>query len=487
MTADDRMTALDAAFFHLERAGQRLHVAGVVTIEGTVDFEDFVADLGARLHCIPRYTQRPMSVPFGLSHPTWEDDPQFDVRNHVVRHRLQGAGDEHQLVRVASRLFAHPLNLRRPLWEAHLIEGYRGDHAALMVKVHHSMIDGISGVQLMGVMFDPFPDPAPPAAPTMHDVRRVDPLPLPLQCVWRAARDNAVSSYEILRGLLGQLRRKPTRLLTELGAVLESANSVLQYLLTPVPTAPWNGHVGARRRLEWTTLPLRYIKAVKNRLGGTVNDVVLATISGALRRYLESHRFELDGVELRAACPVNTRSASEHLTLGNRWSAIMVPLPVGIPDPAERYQRVRIATEGLKERGESKHIQRMLDLVTGLPPALQPNLAWVQPDSIPINTICTNVPGPPLSLYVQGKRIEKIVPVVPLMQGVGLAFAVMSYADTLTIGIPCDPALVPDAERIPALLQSAFSELAAVAGLEATGPCGGAGSVGTARLHDSAA
>lgn len=468
-TPDNRMTAMDAAFLYLERAGQRLHVASVVMIDGALDFERFVRDIDSKLHIIPRYKQRAAMVPFGLGHPTWEPDPQFDIRNHIIRHRLRGAGDEHQLVELASRLFAQELDLRRPLWEVHVVDNFREHHTALVVKVHHSMIDGISGVQLMGVMFDPTPNPAPPPPPTELDLAPPPPLPTPAVRVWRALQENAASRFDTARGLFDRLRRDPAGLVTEVTDLLGSADELWRYLLMPVPETPWNGHVSILRRVEWTTLSLHEVKAVKNRLGGTVNDVVLATISGALRAYLESRGVNPDRVELRAACPVSTRGAGEHLKLGNRVSAMMAPLPVGILDPAERYRQVRVAMTRLKDKGESRHIERMLDLLAGVPPIVQRNFAWVQTSSMPVNTICTNVPGPPVSLYVQGRRIERVVPVVPLTQGIGLAFAIMSYADTLTIGMPCDPALVPDAERLPGLLQEAFAELARIAGIERAG------------------
>lgn len=466
MDADNRMSAMDAAFLYLERSGQRLHVASVVTIDGAVDFPAFVADIDSKLHIIPRYRQRPAHVPFGLGHPTWEPDPSFDLTNHIIRHRLRGAGDEAQLVELASRLFAQPLDLRRPLWEVHVVENYLVNRTALVVKVHHSMIDGISGVQLMGVMFDPSPHPAPPPAPTAEDLLPAPPLPTPTSRVWRAIQENLANRWRVVQSVVDQVRHDPASIVGSANELLESAGELWRYLLMPVPATPWNGHVSILRRVVWTSFALHDAKAIKNRLGGTMNDVVLATISGALRAYLESRGVNPDRVELRAACPVNTRSAAEHMKLGNRVSAMMAPLPVGILDPAERYRQVRTAMAQLKQRGESKHIERMLDLMSGLPAVIQRNLAWVQTASMPVNTICTNVPGPPVSLYVQGKRIERIVPIVPLTQGIGMAFAIMSYADTLTIGVPCDPALVPDADALPGCLQHAFDELAALAGIE---------------------
>ena len=183
----DRMTALDAAFYYLERTGQLLHVGGVYTVEGSLDFRRLMDDIQARLHLIPRYTQRVVPVPFNLSHPTWEPDPRFSLRNHVFRHTLRAPGDDEQLARLVSRLFAEPLDRTRPLWEMHLIDGYRGDRSALFAKVHHCMIDGVSGVQLLGVMFDASPNPPPP--PPSEGLSPAPPLPSPLVQLGRALGD----------------------------------------------------------------------------------------------------------------------------------------------------------------------------------------------------------------------------------------------------------------------------------------------------------
>jgi WS/DGAT/MGAT family acyltransferase len=194
--------------------------------------------------------------------------------------------------------------------------------------------------------------------------------------------------------------------------------------------------------------------------------VVLATITSALRRFLERRGLRPDRTELRAMLPVNVRRADEHLHLGNRVSMLVAPLPVGIFDPLERLRQIRTATAQLKEQGQAAQMTRMLDLLELLPAPLQRPLGWLQVQAAPVNTICTNVPGPPVSLYVQGLRLETLVPMVPLAQGVGLAFAILSYADTLTIGITADPALVPDVERLTELLETGFEELRELAGVE---------------------
>jgi WS/DGAT/MGAT family acyltransferase len=457
------MTALDAAFFNLERTGQLLHVGSVSIAAGRLDFERLVDDVASRLHLIPRYTQRVVPVPFGLAHPTWEAVPHFDVREHVLRHQLRPPGDMGQLARLVSRLFARPLDRERPLWELHQIDGLEGDRSALFGKVHHAMIDGVSGVQLMGVLFDPSPRPAPPPpAPPAVPTRA---LPSATRQIWRGLVDDTATLVRHGRALV-DLVRKPDEALEELRRTGDAIGEMLRVLLERVPPTPFNGHVSILRRVLWRTVPLHELKGIKNRLGGTVNDAVLATISGALRRYLEGAGLNPDRVELRAMCPVNVRTADEHLALGNRVSMMVAPLPVGIYDPVERYRQIRAAMAQIKASGESARMTRILDLMTLLPPALQTAAGWIQVQSAPVNTICTNVPGPPVGLYTQGVPLETMVPLVPLAQGIGLAFAMLSYADTLTIGVTLDPALIRDGERIVEFLGESYEELCAIAKIE---------------------
>jgi WS/DGAT/MGAT family acyltransferase len=468
--SDRRMSALDAAFFHLERTGQLLHVGGIYTVEGGLDFERLRADLAARLHLIPRYTERVVPVPLNLAHPTWEPDPGFNIRHHVLRHTLRAPGDDAQLGKLASRLFAQPLDRARPLWELHLIEGYRGDRAALFAKVHHCMIDGVSGVHLLGVVFDASPSAAPVAPPESRPV----PVRLPSASrqLARAVRENVHLRLGQGRTLV-ELVRRPRRALGELGRTADAVSSLARIVLGGPPATPFNGHVSTLRRVVWTTVSLNEVKAVKNRLGGTVNDVVLAIITTALRGYLEDRGVAPDRVELRAMVPVNVRQAHEAGALGNRVSMMVAPLPVGIFDPLERLRQVRAAMAQLKQGGQAERMSRVLELVDLLPPALQKPFGWLQVQAAPVNTICTNVPGPPVSLYVQGRRLETLVPIVPLAQGVGLAFAILSYADALTVGITTDPALVPDGERLCELVQLAHEELRALAGVERPAPRSG--------------
>jgi WS/DGAT/MGAT family acyltransferase len=457
------MSAMDASFFNLERTGQLLHIAGVYTVEGALDFERLQKELAERLHLLPRYTQRVVEVPFGLAHPTWEDDPEFHIRNHVRRHTLRPPGDDEQLSKLASRLFGEPLDRTRPLWELHQIDGYRGDRSVLFGKVHHAMVDGVSGVHLLSLIFDPSPRPGsfPPAPPAVAAA----PLPSWLAQLVEGVREEITRSASLLQRF-GALVRHPAKLFAELAEAGDALGEMLRLVVAGTPPTPFNGHVSILRRVLWTTFDLNHVKGIKNRLGGTVNDVVLATIATALRGYLQEHGLQPDGVELRAMVPVNVRGASEGGALGNRISMMAAPLPVGIHDPLERLRQVRAGMGALKGSGQPARMTRMLEVVELLPPFLQRPLAWLNFQGAPVNTVCTNVPGPPVSLYAQGKRLETLVPIVPLAQGVGLAFAILSYADTITIGVTADPALVPDGDLVIELLREAHEELRALAGVE---------------------
>jgi WS/DGAT/MGAT family acyltransferase len=402
-------------------------------------------------------------VPFTLAHPTWEAAPDFDIRRHVRRHKLRAPGNQRQLAALAGRLFAQPLDREHPLWELHQIDGIDGERSAIFAKVHHCMIDGVSGVQLMEIMFDvsPNPPPPPPAPPMVAP----PPLPTPLNQATRALWDGVQGLATQVRGMVEAVRH-PQQALAVVGSNLASLQHLARVFSQPVPATPYNGHVSTLRRAAWATLPLHEVKAIKNRLGGTVNDVILTIISAALRGDFERREMDPDGLELRAMCPVNVRRADEHLQLGNRVSMMFAPLPIGIYDPLERLRRVRAIMARVKASGESGHVSRLLDLVDLVPPPVQVPLANLQVGWTPVNTVCTNVPGPPVSLYVQGRRLEVMAPLVPLAQGVGLAFAILSYADAITLSVTSDPALVGDVDALATGILDAHAELCVLAGLE---------------------
>ena len=458
-----RMTSLDASFLYLEQPNALLHVAGLYTFAHRLEYEQVVRDIRDKLHLIPRYTQRAVMVPFNVAHPTWEPDRAFDIGHHVIRHRLKGSGDDAGLAALCAELFAQPLDRSQPLWEMHCIEGY-GNGCAILAKTHHCMIDGASGVQLINILMDPTPKPRraepPPAA------RKEKPAtPNPMIRVADGLIDTLRTQLQIGRSV-AKLITRPSRAVQEARATLDALSTLTRTLLAGAPPTPFNGPISNKRALAWARFSLNEVKATKNRLGGTVNDVVLAVISGGLRRYLRDRGLQVDRTELKAMVPVNVRTEHEHLKLGNRVSMMVAPLPIGITDPVERLRQVSAAMDLLKSSGQAGQMERVVALTDLLPPILQRPLAQLQASVAPVNTVCTNVPGPRETRYLLGEPIQLMVPIVPLAVGIGLGFAIMSYADQLTIGLNADAERVPDVWDLAAALRESFEELWAATGLE---------------------
>ena len=490
-----RLSTLDALFLHLERPSQPLHIASLLIFEGALDYERILVDLRAHLPLISRYTDRLMPAPLGLAHPTWEPDPEFDLRAHVHHRTLSLPGTDEQLAEFCSSLYRQPLRRGRPLWELYVIDGYRGDdgtswrggapftangrarspraersgRSALFFKVHHSMIDGVSGVQLIEALLDAHPRPPAVSTRDFDDRPRLPGFTTRLAAALSDRVTTGVSRAVGTLALLGH----PRRAARELGSAADAIGNVLKTALGGAPQTPLGAGVGKDRGLAWVRFSLNEMKAIKNRLGGSVNDVVLAVVSGALRRVLEGHGINPDRLELRAIVPVNVRGAGEHLRLGNHISMMVAPLPVGILDPGERLHQVRAATALLKKGNEPARMERIVQMASLLPPSMQRLFSRGLTLRMPVNTICTNVPGPPVALYMQGVRVELMTPFVPLVKGLGVVFATLSYADTLTMGITADPSVVPDLRDIVAPLRASFEELWSATGLsraQAMGP-----------------
>jgi diacylglycerol O-acyltransferase len=464
-TLTHRMSSLDASFLYLEQPNALLHVACLYSFGRTLDYERFVQHVEERLHLIPRYTQRAVMVPLNLGQPTWETDPDFDIHAHMPRHRLKGHHDDAALAALCARLLAQPLERSRPLWEMHFVEYQHG--CAVLAKTHHAMIDGASGVALINILMDPTPQsssaPAPPTAwPTAP---RKPELPGAVTQVVEGVIDTLRTQVEIGFNV-AKLLARPARALQEARATIEAVGALVGTLSAPVPPTPFNGPIGKTRTLAWTRLSLNEVKATKNRLGGTVNDVVLTVIAGGLGRYLRLRGMKPDRTELKAMVPVNVRGEHESLKLGNRVSMMVAPLPIGIADPVERLRQVSVAMDVLKSSGQAGQMERVVALTDVLPPVLQRPLARLQASIAPVNTVCTNVPGPRETRYMLGEPVQLMVPLVPLAVDIGLGFAIMSYADQLTIGMNADAGRVPDIWKLAEALRESFEELWVATGLE---------------------
>ncbi|HEY2385390.1 MAG TPA: wax ester/triacylglycerol synthase family O-acyltransferase [Candidatus Binatia bacterium] len=438
--AADRLSALDASFLYLERSTEPLHVGAVMLLEGSVPFERFVSLLGERLDPLRRYRQRPVRPPLDLALPRWMDDPAFDVRRHVHQVRLPAPGGEAELHAVVDRLFATPCDAAMPLWETYLIEGLAGGRAAVLTKVHHCMIDGVSGAKVLEVMTDPGPAAAGGGEPERGIAAPTAAAGLPggLQAILDVVRPSAV--IEGARGLFDAARA----LTSTFGA-------------PPDPTV-LNGALGADRGVAWTAFPLDTFLAVRGAAGCKVNDVVLAVIAGALRRYFIA-RGITPPAGMRSLVPVNVRRGEDALNLGNRVSALFATLPVDVADPVERLARVVKETRALKAAGQSRALETALAIAGMMPAPSGPLLARLGTLRPLVHTVCTNIPGPRETRFVLGRRVLEMHPLVPLAIGMGVGFAILSYDGLLSITATSDPALVPGVAELPAMLRQSLDEL----------------------------
>ncbi len=462
MTHHDRLTGLDSSFLHLERGVAHMHVGAVMVFEGMPPaYEDLVAQIGSRLHLIPRYRQRLAFVPFGQGRPMWVDDPHFNVAFHVRHTALPSPGGEPQLRRLAGRVFSQALDRSRPLWELWLVEGLAGDRFAVLSKTHHSLVDGVSGVDIATVLFDSSADPLPVAPPEHEWIPR--PLPTDAQLLADALIERATVPGELVRGVRATLRG-PRHVAGRVGRALGGVSALARVGLQSAPPSPLNLRIGPHRRFTWVTGDLQEFKAVKNALGGTVNDVVLAVVAGALGRYLRGHGESTDDLVLRAMVPVSVRADVERGALGNKVAAMWSPLPVGTEDPVQRLLAISREMEGIKESGQAVGAQVLTELTGFAPPTIIAQAARLQARQRLFNLVVTNVPGPQFSLYVLGRRLQSLFPMVPLAENQALGIAIMSYDGQLDFGLNADYDGLPDVEGLADDLRASIAEMVQAAG-----------------------
>jgi diacylglycerol O-acyltransferase len=468
--ANDRLTGLDTSFLHLEDDSAHMHVAAVMTFEGAPpEHEDVVEGIRSRLHLVPRYRQRLAFVPLGQGRPRWVDDPHFNLNYHVRHTALPEPGTEDQLKRLAGRVFSQRLDRDKPLWEMWVVEGLDGgDRFAVLSKTHHALVDGVSGIDIMSILFDTKPQPdAPPPA----EEKRWLPAPTPsrAQLLAEALFERATVPAEIARGARA-LVRGPRRIA---GAALGSAagvGSMVRAGLSPAPKTPYNERIGPHRRFTWVRMQLADVKAIKNSLGGTVNDVMLATVAGALGRHLRRRGVDVRGLELKAMVPVSVRSEEARGALGNQVAAMMAPLPVGLEDPVERMERISDSMAHLKSGGQAVGAQVLTELTGFAPPNIMSQAARVVARQRMFNLVVTNVPGPQFALYMMGRKLEGLFPMVPLAPNQALGIAIMSYDGTINFGLVGDFDLMADLDDLADDLHASLAELAKAAGVEVAKP-----------------
>jgi diacylglycerol O-acyltransferase / wax synthase len=456
---------LDAVFLNFERKEMPLHIGSVSICDGPLEFEQFVAGMERKLDALPRYRQKATRPFLDMGLPAWRDDPDFDIRRHIFHVKLDAPAGEAQLRELAGRIFSKLLDRGKPLWEVYVADGLAGGRSAIVTKVHHCMVDGVSGVELLNIMFDTSPEAAPVRKRASKRQRRRPPAPPDETPLFSAALAGAFqSSVEQLalagRNLAGYgvslLRDGPA-----LAGLLHLAD-MLPQMLGPLERLPFNRPCSGERRVAWSEHSFTDARAIRAAFGGTVNDVVLTALTGAVMRYLKLHRESLKNRFFRVMVPVNVRQAGDRGTFGNCVSILPVTLPLFVNDPAERLRRISKQTEAMKRARVAEPIWAAISWLCALPAPLQALAGRLPLLSTPapiMHMVSTNVPGPQVPLYANGRRLLTLYPHVPAGWDMGIDLAIQSYDGKLFFGFTIDAQAAPDGERMQEFLDAAFVEL----------------------------
>ena len=450
------MTAVDASFLTNETSASHMHIGAVLIFEGPPPkYVDFVEHVRGKLDKVPRFRQRLMVPPLEAGRPLWADDVNFNLTYHIRHTALPEPGGEQQLERLTGRVFSQQLDRSKPLWEMWLVQGLERDRFAVLTKTHHAAVDGVGGVDIGTVLFDlePIPEPAP-----SEDGWVPAPEPTTAELIARGVTDAAVAPVKLAERAMDAVRH-PETAARRLGEALEGLGEVVGAFADPAPDVPLNREIGPHRRFTWARSELTTFKLIKDALGGTVNDVVLAVVTGALRVWLHGRGMRTEGLELRALVPVSIRAEDEHGNLGNRITAMRGPLPVYVEDPVRRLRVVSEEMEGLKRSKQALGAEVIARFNDFAPPTLLAQASRINFSTRLFNLIVTNVPGPQIPLYVLGRELEEVFPVAFLPQNHALAVAIMSYNGRVGFGLLADYDELEDVATFAEGLSSSLAEL----------------------------
>jgi diacylglycerol O-acyltransferase / wax synthase len=452
----DRMSPLDASFLHIEDAASHMHIGSVAVFDGPPPmYEEFEAMVAGKLPAVPRYRQKVRFVPFQLGRPVWVDDPHFNLAYHLRHSALASPGGDRELRNLVGRVMSQQLDRHKPLWEMWMVEGLERGHWALVSKVHHCMVDGVSGTDLLTVVLDAEREPAS----SLPDAWRPEAEPRSARLVVDALTDLVASPYEQLRAARSAMRapRQVLGQLGELGRGLRAFAGVVR----PTPMSSLNGPIGPHRRWDWARTTLADVKLVRNALGGTVNDVVLAVLTRGFRDLLLARDEDVSGRVVRTLVPVSVRTPGERGAYNNRVSAMIAELPVGEGDPTERLDVIRAQMDGLKESKQAV-AGEILTSLSGFAPSLLLALGTRVAVRIPqrnVNTVTTNVPGPQKPLFACGRTMLEAFPFVPLASSVRIGVAIFSYNGMLNYGVTGDYDTAPDIAVLCSGVEAGMREL----------------------------
>lgn len=465
----ERLSNLDASFLALERRSTHMHVgavaifeAGPTTGDEGVDIATMREVIESRLDAIPRYRQRLANVPLE-GHPVWVDDEHFHIGYHVRHIALPHPGTTDQLKSLVGRLMSQQLDRTRPLWELFVVEGLEDGGFAIVTKIHHCMIDGMSGIDLMAVILDFTPEVK------VEEVQQWTPRPAP-NGTELAVKEISRTVSQFIAGIgdLSTLVSEAEEVFADWSHKIKAMGASLSSgWLTRTGRTPLNGSIGGARWFDWIDLPLDEVKAVKNTHGATVNDVMLATVAGAVRTYLTSDGRltdeELVDTEFRIMAPVSVRTRDEKGTLGNKVAMWLLTLPIAEPDPAKRLAEVATETKNLKETDHALGASTLVQVSTGAPATIVSLGARLAARVRPFNMTVTNVPGPQFPLYFAGSQMVATYPLVPLWESHGAGIAMFSLNGRVDIGINMDRTLIDDPGELGEALRASFEELKAAA------------------------
>ncbi len=463
----ERLSPLDASFLALESRETHMHVAGVAIFEagplarpgGGIDIATLRSFIGSKLQYIPRYRQRLARVPLERS-PVWVDDDHFSFDYHVRHTSLPRPGSEEQLKMLAGRICSQQLDRAKPLWELWIVEGLEGDRFATIAKIHHCMIDGMAGVDLMAVLMGFAPteeiEPAPPWEPR--------PAPTGAELLVAEAARRTRRALDGARSL-GKWREEGLAVTADLQRRLRAtAHSLSSGWLKPSSKTPLNPPIGPNRRLDWLTLELDPIKVIKNALGGTVNDALLTIVAGAVRAFLLEREADVRDLDFRAMAPVSVRSRHQRGQMGNQVAMWLVQLPVGEANPVRRLRAIQRETQTLKETEQALGAATIVQVTAGAPTTLVALGARLAATVMrPFNLTVTNVPGPQFPIYLLGSRLLVQYPMVPLWAQHGLGVALFSYDGHVAWGLQADYDGVPDIGRFGEAIRESAEELVTAA------------------------
>jgi WS/DGAT/MGAT family acyltransferase len=455
----DALSAVDASFLHQEGANTHMHIGGIALLEGPAPpYTELLEHIRSRLHLVPRYRQKLAAPPFGLGRWRWIDDPSFNLEYHVRHTGLPAPGGEQQLFTMASRAFSQRLDRTKPLWELWLVEGLSDGRWAIVSKTHHSLVDGVSGVDLMTMLFDLSPETRDAGGGVWH------PRPEPSTAQLTATSLN--TSVRRLAELPFRAAAEAARPGVALGRtreMLEGVGEVAWAALNRPPDTPLNVRVGPHRRFAICPADLAQFKLVKDAFGGTVNDVVLAVVAGALRSWMHSRGLRTEGMQLRVCVPVSVRTDDERGALGNKLVQILCPLPIYIPDPIDRLRHVSAQMQGIKESKQALGAEVISRAEDFAPPTILAQASRMNFSTRFYNLLVTNVPGPQVPVFALGRRLEAVFPIPFLAGDRALAVAVMSYDGGMNFGLLADYDAMPDLDAVVDGLESSLAELVTLA------------------------